>query len=144
MGGSVMSSLTSKEKLQAKLRLQNKAKGHLNNDVPDRKLLCLTEQECKNLVSWMAYTGKPLTTQQIIQQAYPSHELIIEMDDGRVFTLNTDSYGLDTIVGRYIDLEAYLEAFGMLDDWHGDKEFFESQRADIRIPGAKNIYYMEC
>ena len=140
------SSLTSKEKLRAKVALLGKAKGREITpwEKTDRRLLCLTEQECHNLVSWMKYTGLPLTSQQMIEKAYPSHELIIEMDDGRVFTLNTDSYSLDTIVGRYINLDAYLEAFGMLEDWQRDKEFFENQRAEIRIPGAKNIYYMEC
>lgn len=159
-----MSSLTSKEKLQAKallrgasggktsgakalarLRLRSQARLKLGGKTDvDRRLMCLTEQECKNLVSWMRYTGLPLTAQQMIEKAYPSHELIIQMEDGRVFTLNTDSFGLDTITGRYIDLQAYLEAFGMLKDWEEDKEFFENQRAEIRIPGAKNIFYMEC
>lgn len=147
-----MSSLTSKEKLQALVALLGKSDDKVKKEQVacdtvydvDRRLLLMTEHECKNLVSWMKYTGRPLTTQQMIEKMYPSHELIIEMEDGRVFTLNTDSYGLDTIVGRYIDLDAYLEAFGMLQDWHDDKEFFENQRADIRMPGAKNIYYMEC
>ncbi|NOQ49901.1 MAG: hypothetical protein GQ553_04490 [Nitrosomonadaceae bacterium] len=141
-----MSSLTSREKLQAKALLLGKAKGKEITpwEKTDRRLMCLTEQECKNLVSWAGYTGKPLTNKQIIEQAYPSCELIIQMNDGRVFTLNTDSYDLDTITGRYIDLQAYLEAFGMLKDWEEDKEFFEGQRAEIRIPGAKNIFYMEC
>lgn len=147
-----MNSLTSREKLRAKVLLLSKATGKVVKEQVDcntvydvdRKLLLMTEQECHNLVSWMKYTGLPLTSQQMIEKAYPSHELIIEMDDGRVFTLNTDSYSLNTIVGRYIDLDEYLRAFGMLDDWQRDKEFFESQRANIRIPGAKNIYYMEC
>jgi hypothetical protein len=132
---------------RAKLRLRIKAQVKLGKEAgerPSRKLLLLTDKECKDLVSWASYTGDPLTPQQIIQQAYPSHELIIEMNDDRIFTLNTDGYGLDVIVGRYIDLEAYLKAHGMFEDWHANKEFFENQRADIVIPGAKNIYYMEC
>lgn len=130
-----------------KLRLLGFAKPGKDKEVTpwektDRRLLLLTEDECKNLVSWARYTGNPPTAQQVIQSMYPSHELIIEMDDGRVFTLNTDSYSLDIIVGRYIDLDAYFEHIGFRDG--EDRSFIYEQTAAIRIPGAKNIYYMEC
>ena len=74
----------------------------------------------------------------LVQQAYPDHEIYIEMNDGTAFGIGTaDSCVIIHYANSIMDLLLELApGVGVAD--------IAENRAQVYVPGMKNAYYVEC
>ena len=146
-----LATLVQKEKEIAMLTLSCDDKQREKNKLKARMLFrCalrdkpvpMTRERAQALVD-AATCDAQLTTEQKIKALYPCHELIVEMNDGSMFVVQTEAYdGCDIKALKERSLREYLERELGWDD-EDVKVIMKQKTHNVTIPGAKNIYVLD-
>ena len=100
------------------------------------------------LAQHIKYRGPDISNRLKIQAVYPEHEIIVEMNDGTLFTIDTDATGWTVFDHGTHTAESYLKYHGWSEidiegSPSGDKGLEQFRVTDLFLPGAKAIYAID-